>query len=120
MFIKDFKYNFKKISDSKTVLYSAERKSIITTIRCTNISDINIRITLEEKCSLKDPVEEAYLCYKLLLPPNQTVDLLMVTKGNSSVISEHTMLDGDGLFCYTESFSEKFSCSIIGYEILEE
>lgn len=120
MFIKDFKFDFKNISDSKTPLYSAEKKSIITSIRCTNITDNNIRITLEDRCLLKNPIEEAYLCYKLLLLPNQTVDLLMVTKGNSSVISEHTMFDGDNLICNSESYSEKFSCIVIGYELLEQ
>lgn len=119
MFIKNFKFDFKNISDSKTTLYSAEKKSIITSIRCTNITDNNIRITLEDMCLLKNPIEEGYICYKLLITPNQTTDLLMVTKGNSSIISEHTMFDGDNLVCKSESYSEKFSCVVIGYELLE-
>jgi len=119
MFINDFKFNFKNISDSKTILYNAEKKSVITSIRCTNITDNNIRITLEDVCLLKHPIEEAYICYKLLITPNQTIDLLMVTKGNSSVIAEHKMFDGDKLVCKSESYSEKFSCIVVGYELLE-
>ena len=68
---------------------------------------------------MKNPIEKAYICYNLLISPNQTVDLLMVTKGNSSELVEHTMLDGDSLVIYSSSYSENFSCIITGYELLE-
>ena len=118
-FINKIKRNFEYVSDTKTVLFSAEMDTIISSIRCTNITDSNIRITLEDIRLLKHHVEKGYICYKLLVLPNQTIDLLMVTKGTDSEIVEHTMLDGDSLVCYSESYSESFSCIITGYELLE-
>ncbi len=118
-FINDIKSNFESLSNTKTVLISAEKKTIITSLRCTNITDSNIRITVEDIRLLKNPIEKSYICYNLLLSPNQTTDLLMVTKGNSSEISEHLMLDGDNLVCYSGSYSELFSCILTGYELLE-
>jgi hypothetical protein len=119
MFINDIKNNFESISTTRTVLFSAERNTIISSIRCTNITDTNIRITLEDIRLLKSPVEKGYLCYNLLVTPNQTIDLLMVTKGNSSEIAEHKLLDGDNLVCYSSSYGETFSCILTGYELLE-
>lgn len=119
MFINDIKNNFESISTTRTVLLSAEKTTIISSIRCTNITDINIRITLEDIRLLKSPVEKGYLCYNLLITPNQTIDLLMVTKGNSSEIAEHKLLDGDNLVCYSSSYGETFSCILTGYELLE-
>jgi hypothetical protein len=118
-FINNIKNNFKNIADTKTILVSAEMTTIITSIRCTNITDSNIRVTLEDIRLLKNPIEEAYLCYKLLVLPNQTIDLLMVTKGNDSELVEHTLLDGDNLVCYSSSYSENFSVIVTGYELLE-
>jgi len=118
-FINKFKNNFESISDTKVVLFNAEKSTIISSIRCTNITNTNIRITLEDIILLKNPIEKAYICYNLLISPNQTVDLLMVTKGNSSELVEHTMLDGDSLVIYSSSYSENFSCIITGYELLE-
>ena len=46
MFINDIKNNFESISTIRTVLFSAEKTTIISSILCTNITDINIRITL--------------------------------------------------------------------------
>lgn len=118
-FINKFKNNFESISDTKVVLFNAEKSTVISSIRCTNITNTNIRITLEDIILLKNPIEKAYICYNLLISPNQTVDLLMVTKGNSSELVEHTMLDGDSLVIYSSSYSENFSCIITGYELLE-
>ena len=119
MFINDIKNNFESISTIRTVLFSAEKTTIISSIRCTNITDTNIRITLEDIRLLKSPVEKGYLCYNLLVTPNQTIDLLMVTKGNSSEIAEHKLLDGDNIVCYSSSYGETFSCILTGYELLE-
>lgn len=118
-FIKNIKNDFEKISNTKTVLISAERNTIISSIRCTNITDSNIRITLEDIRLLKNPIEKGYLCYNLLVTPNQTIDLLSVTKGNSSEVVEHTLLDGDNLVCYGNSYNDVFSCILTGYELLE-
>jgi hypothetical protein len=119
VFVNNIKNNFEKISNTKIVLISAEKQTIITSLRCTNITDSNIRINVEDIRLLKNPVEKAYICYNLLLTPNQTTDLLMVTKGNSSEISEHLLLDGDNLVCYSGSYGEVFSCILTGYELLE-
>ena len=118
-FIYEIKSNFEIISDTKTVLFSAEKTTIITSIRCTNLSNDNVRITLEDVRLLMSPIEKGYICYNLLLSPNQTTDLLMVTKGNSSEIAEHKLLNGDNLVCYSSSFGETFSCIVNGYELVE-
>jgi len=119
MFINDIKNNFESLSTNRTVLFSAEKTTIISSIRCTNTTDVNIRITLEDMRLLKSPVEKGYICYNLLVTPNQTIDLLMVTKGNNSEIAEHKLLDGDNLVCYSSSYGETFSCILTGYELLE-
>ena len=118
-FINNIKNNFEKISNTKIVLFSAEKRTIITSIRCTNITDSNIRINLEDVRLLKNPIEKSYICYNLLVSPNQTIDLLSVTKGNSSEVVEHVLLDGDNLVCYGNSYNDIFSCVLTGYELLE-
>jgi hypothetical protein len=119
IFINNIKNDFESISNTKTVLIGAEKQTIITSLRCTNITDSNIRITVEDIRLLKNPIEKGYICYNLLLSPNQTIDLLMITKGNSSEISEHLLMDGDNLVCYSSSYGEVFSCILTGYELLE-
>ena len=118
-FITKIKNNFESLSDTKTVLISVDKETVISSIRCTNTSNDNIRITVEDIRLLKNPVEKGYICYNLLITPNQTIDLLMVTKGNNSEVVEHTMLDGDNLVCYSNSYSETFSCILSGYKFNE-
>lgn len=118
-FINDIKFDFELLSDTRTVLMTAEKTTIITSIRCTNISDDNIRVSLEDIMLLRNPIEKGFLCHKLLISPNQTTDLLMTTKGNSSQLVEHKLLDGDSLVCYSSSYSENFSIIITGYELVE-
>ncbi len=118
-FITKIKNNFESLSDTKTVLISVDKETVISSVRCTNTSNDNIRITVEDIRLLKNPVEKGYICYNLLITPNQTIDLLMVTKGNNSEVVEHTMLDGDNLVCYSNSYSETFSCILSGYEFNE-
>jgi hypothetical protein len=118
-FIKEVKINFETISDTRTVLISAEKSIVITSIRCTNISNDNIRVFLEDIRLLQSPIEKAYICYNLLISANQTTDLLMVSKGQSSQIAEHKLLDGDNLVCYSNSVGETFSCIVNGYELVE-
>lgn len=118
-FINDIKFDFKSLSDTKTALLTAEKTTIITSIRCTNTTNDNVRITLEDIMLLTHPIQESYICYKLMLTPNQTTDLLMVTKGVSSELVPHKLLNGDSLVCYSDSFKETFSCIVIGYELVE-
>ena len=85
-------------------------------IRCTNISNENIRITLEVIALLEHPAQAAFLTFKRLILPNQTIDLLSVICGDTAEVVEHRMFDGDNLICYSDGFSKQFSCVVSGYK----
>jgi glutaminase len=115
-FISPIRLLFKELADSRTPLYSAEENTVIKSVRCTNISNENIRITLEAIALLEHPVQEAFLTFKRLILPNQSVDLLSVICGDSAELVEHRMFDGDNLVCYSDGFSKQFSCVVSGYK----
>ncbi len=115
-FISPIRLLFKELADSRTPLYSAEGNVVIKSIRCTNTSKENIRVTLEAIALLEHPIQEAYLTYNRLILPNQSVDLLSVVCGDTAEVVEHRMLDGDNLVCYSDGFSKQFSCVVSGYQ----
>lgn len=115
-FVSPIRLLFKELADSKTPLYSAEGNVVIKSIRCTNTSKENIRVTLEAIALLEHPIQEAYLTYNRLILPNQSVDLLSVVCGDTAEVVEHRMLDGDNLVCYSDGFSKQFSCVVSGYQ----
>lgn len=118
-FIKKVTGAFTDLNDSQTPIYSAERTTTIKSLRCCNKSGVDIRIYLQYKSLLKDPIEEAFILYNRLLLANQTMDLLSVVCGNTSEIVEKTLLDGDNLICYSDDFSHKFDLSLDGEEETE-
>ena len=115
-FVSPIRLLFKELADSKTPLYSADGNVVIKSVRCTNTSSENIRITLEVLALLESPIQEAYLTYNRLILPNQSVDLLSVVCGDTAEVVEHRMLDGDNLICYSDGFSKQFSCVVSGYQ----
>lgn len=115
-FITPFRFLFKDLADSKTPLYSSEGSVVVKSIRCTNISNENIRITLEVIALLEHPAQAAFLTFKRLILPNQTIDLLSVICGDTAEVVEHRMFDGDNLICYSDGFSKQFSCVVSGYK----
>lgn len=119
-FIQPIRLLFKDLADSKTPIYSAEGNIIIKSIRCTNTSGENIRVSLEVIALLENPIQEAFIAYNLLVLPNQSVDLLSVLRADSSEVVEHRMFDGDNLVCYSDGFSKQFSCIVTGYKEVEE
>lgn len=119
-FIQPIRLLFKDLADSKTPIYSAEENVVIKSIRCTNTSGENIRVSLEVIALLENPIQEAFIAYNLLVLPNQSVDLLSVLRADSSEVVEHRMFDGDNLVCYSDGFSKQFSCIVTGYKEVEE
>ena len=115
-FVSPIRLLFKDLADNKTPIYSAEGNVVIKSIRCTNTSSENIRVTLEVIALLESPTQEAYLTFKRLILPNQSVDLLSVVCGDTAEVVEHRMLDGDNLVCYSDGFSKQFSCIVSGYK----
>lgn len=115
-FVSPIRLLFKDLADNKTPLYSADGNVVIKSVRCTNTSSENIRITLEVLALLESPIQEAYLTYNRLILPNQSVDLLSVVCGDTAEVVEHRMLDGDNLICYSDGFSKQFSCVVSGYQ----
>lgn len=115
-FITPIRLLFKELANSRTPLYSATGRVVIKSVRCTNVSSENIRITLEAIALLEHPIQEAYLTYNRLILPNQSVDLLSVVCGDTAEVVEHRMLDGDNLVCYSDGFSKQFSCVVSGYQ----
>jgi hypothetical protein len=107
---------FKELTDSRTPIYSSEGNVVIKSIRCTNTSSENIRVTLEAIALLESPLQEAYITFNRLILPNQSVDLLSVVCGDTAEVVEHRMLDGDNLVCYSDGFSKQFSCIVSGYK----
>lgn len=119
-FIEPVRLLFKDLADSKTPIYSAEGNVVIKSIRCTNTSGENIRVSLEVIALLENPIQEAFIAYNLLVLPNQSVDLLSVLRADSSEVVEHRMFNGDNLVCYSDGFSKQFSCIVTGYKEVEE
>jgi len=115
-FIKPIRLLFNNLTDSKTAIFSSEGNVVIKSIRCCNRSGVSIRLNLQVVALLEHPVQEAYIAENLLILPNQSTDLLSISYGSSSEVVEHRMFDGDSLVCYSNGFSEKFDCIIIGYE----
>lgn len=121
IFTADISEFFEEISDTRTVLFTAEYTSIFQSIRCTNICDEKIRITLEGIRLLGTNVpRKVYLSYNVIVPPNSSTDLLFVKTDNSSEIAPIKILNGDSLVCYSDGYSNKFSCIISGYAVIEE
>lgn len=114
-FISPIRILFKELADSRTPIYSSEGNVVIKSIRCTNTSSENIRVTLEAIALLENPMQESYITFKRLILPNQSVDLLSVVCGDTAEVVEHRMLDGDNLVCYSDGFSKQFSCIVSGY-----
>jgi hypothetical protein len=115
-FITPIRILFKDLADSKTPLYSADGNAVIKSVRCTNITNENIRVTLEVIALLESPIQDAFLTFNRLILPNQSVDLLSVICGDTAEVVEHRMLDGDNLICYSDGFSKQFSCVVSGYK----
>lgn len=118
-FIRPIRLLFNNLGDAKTVLFSSEGKVVIKSIRCCNKSGRNIRLNLQVKALLENPIQEAFIAENLLILPNQTTDLLAIIYGNSSEVVEHRLLDGDSLVCYSDGYDNKFDCIISGYEEVE-
>lgn len=118
-FIRPIRLLFNNLGDAKTVLFSSEGKVVIKSIRCCNKSGRNIRLNLQVKALLENPIQEAFIAENLLILPNQTTDLLAIIYGNSSELVEHRLLDGDSLVCYSDGYDNKFDCIISGYEEVE-
>lgn len=118
-FIKPVRKLFTDLNDSQTAIFSAERTTYITSIRCTNKSGVNIRLNLKGIALLEDPVQESFVAFNRLLLANQSMDLLAVVAADSSEVVEHVLLDGDNLVCYSNGFNEKFDCILQGYEETE-
>lgn len=115
-FISPIRILFKELADSRTPIYSSEGNVVIKSIRCTNTSSENIRVTLEAIALLESPLQEAYITFNRIILPNQSVDLLSVVCGDTAEVVEHRMLDGDNLVCYSDGFSKQFSCVVSGYQ----
>jgi len=118
-FIRPIRLLFNNLRDAKTVLFSSEGNVVIKSIRCCNKSGRNIRLNLQAKALLENPIQEAFIAENLLILPNQTTDLLAIIYGNSSELVEHRLLDGDSLVCYSDGYDNKFDCIISGYEEVE-
>lgn len=118
-FIRPIRLLFNNLGDAKTVLFSSEGNVVIKSIRCCNKSGRNIRLNLQAKALLENPIQEAFIAENLLILPNQTTDLLAIIYGNSSELVEHRLLDGDSLVCYSDGYDNKFDCIISGYEEVE-
>lgn len=118
-FIKKIRDHFIDLNDSQTPIFSAERDTVIKSIRCTNKSGVDIRLNLKIISLLEDPVKESFIAFNRLLLANQSMDLLSVVCATSSEVVEKQLLDGDNLVCYSNDFLEKFDLQIDGYEETE-
>ncbi len=115
-FITPVRLLFNNLANSKTAIYSAAGNVVLKSVRCTNTSSVNIRVSLEVIALLTNPIQEAFIAYNLLVAPNQSTDLLSVIRGDSAEVVEHRMLDGDNLVCYSDGFDKTFSCVVSGYK----
>lgn len=118
-FIKKIGDHFSDLNDSQTPIFSAERDTVIKSIRCTNKSGVDIRLNLKLISLLKNPVKESFIAYNRLLLANQSMDILSAVCATSSEVVEKQLFDGDNLVCYSNDFSEKFDLQYDGYEETE-
>lgn len=115
-FIKDIRGSFSGLNDSQTAIFSAERTTIIQSVRCTNTSNKDIRLNLKIESLLENPIQEAFIAFNRLLLANQSMDLLAVVCADSAEVVPKKLLDGDNLICYSNGFSEKFDLTYDGEE----
>lgn len=118
-FIAPIRILLTNLTDSKTVIFSAERNCVIKSVRCCNRAGIVIRLNLQVVALLDNPVQEAFIAENLAVSINQTTDLLCVLYGSASEVVEHRMKNGDNLICYSNGNSENFDCIVTGYEETE-
>ena len=118
-FIQPYRKLFTDLSDSQTEIFVAERTTIVKSIRCTNKSGVNIRLWLKSTALLENPIQEAFLAFNCLVLANQSIDLLAILYGQSSEVTEHLLLNGDGLVLYSGDNEHKFDCAFIAYEETE-
>lgn len=112
---------FTNLSDEKTVLFSAERDTIVTAVIVCNKSDStvpSIRINLQSVALLENPVQEAFFVFNLLVQKNESMNLLSLKDQNND-ITPLFLKDGDNLVCYSNGFSERFDCTVYYRELNE-
>jgi len=110
-FIKHFKLEFPNISDTQNCLYTSSGNVVLTSIKCTNISDNNIRLTAK--------INDTPIAYNRLVGINQTTDMLFGVYSDKAELVESRMVKDDKLYCYSDGYSKAFSCLIVGYEEVE-
>lgn len=107
---------FSKLSETETVLITAERGTWIESISICNLSDnvSGTRLNLKLIKSLKVITpKEAFKIRHLLIDKNQSKDLI-VYLGNKIFLN-----NGDSLIIFSEGYKELFDCTVDFYELNE-
>ena len=111
--------NFENIRNTRTVLFSAERHTVIESIRIFNRSKDSIRVSLKIVDLSQTPEVEVFIFANRLLQHGQSDDGLLLSKGSNCEIIPHRMLDKQNLICYSNQYSSNFDCIVTGYELVE-
>ena len=113
-FLEPSRLLYSNLSDQKIVLLSTEKETIfLHAVNVCNISDENIRISLQMTSKLDESVEESYLVKDVLMQPNESHNLMAL--GNLAVF----LKPGDSLSCFSNGYSQLFDC-IICYSVSNE
>lgn len=116
---------FSNLSNSKEIIFSAEKPAIIKHIVICNRVNIEIRINLEMVVPLSNPLQRAFLQTQIRVGKFGSRDLCVLEPNvdNINVGSTHKidipMVDACNLICYSNGVSEKFDCSIFYSEMNE-
>lgn len=115
-FIKYDNLHFSKLSETQTVLITAEKPTWIEAVSICNLSDSTsgIRLNLKtiKSIGVIKPIEVLRV-NNLLIDKNQSKDLI-VYLGNKMFLN-----NGDSLIVFSNGYRELFSCAIDFYELNE-
>tara|TARA_B110000908_G_C10267055_1_gene465268 strand:- start:4406 stop:4774 length:369 start_codon:yes stop_codon:yes gene_type:complete len=113
-FLEPSRLLYSSLSDQKTVVLSTEKETIfLHAVNVCNMSDDNIRISLQMTSIINTPIEESYLVKDVLLQPNESHNLMSL--GNLEVF----LKNGDSLICFSNGYSQVFDC-VVCYSISNE
>lgn len=112
---------FSNLSDERSVLYSAERDTIIAgVIICSRSEDNNasMRINLQTIALLEDPVQQAFYVHNVLIQKNESMNLLALKDQNNEP-TPMFLKNGDNLVCYSNGYTQKFDCTLYFRELTD-
>lgn len=107
---------FSKLSESETILLTAEKSTWIESVSICNLSEdptgIRLNLKLNKLLNVVKP-KEVFRVRHLLIDKNQSKDLIIYL-GNKLFLN-----NGDSLIIFSEGYKQIFDCTVDFYELNE-